>query len=715
MNKLLIKLTIMLFIFIGACNSESNRKGSKANEQDLASNPFMQASTLPFQAPDFNKIKDSDFAPAFEEGLKKHLEEIEMIADNQEPATFENTLVALEKSGGLLRRVNGVFNMLSGANTDSVLQKLNEDIAPKLAAQQDAIFLNDKLFKRIMTIFQKKNELNLDKESKRLLEYYHDEFLRAGANLSEEDKVKLKKLNEEEAGLSAKFTNQLLAAAKAGALVVDNKDALKGLSEGALNSAAQNAEAAGYKGKWLLSLQNTTQQPALQYLENRDTRHRLFEASWNRAEKGDKNDTRATIIRLAEIRVEKAKLLGFANYAAWTLQDQMAKTPEAVQSFLKKLVPPATDKARNEAANLQSLINTERGGIQLEPWDWNYYAEKIRKSRYELDENEVKPYFELFNVLENGVFYAANQLYGLTFKRRTDIPVYREDVRVYNVYDRDSSELGLFYCDYFKRDNKSGGAWMNNLIDQSKLLGTKPVIYNVCNFTKPASGEPALISFDDVTTMFHEFGHALHGFFADQTYPSLSGTNVARDFVELPSQFNEHWALDPKVFSHYALKYNTSEPMPQSLVDKIINSQDFNQGYALTEILEASELDMEWHTIPAGDSIKSADDFETAALKHTDLDLPQVPPRYRSSYFLHIWANGYAAGYYAYLWSEMLDDDTYNWFKENGGLTRANGQRFRDMILSRGNTEDYNKMFFDFIGHAPDITPMLKARGLTGN
>jgi peptidyl-dipeptidase Dcp len=713
MKKLLITTTGILLLLLAACTSNSTQKNSMENAKDLASNPFMQASVLPFQAPDFSKINDSDFAPAFEEGFKEHLAEIDSVANNPEPPTFENTLVALEKSGKLLRRVNGVFSMLSGANTDSVLQKLDEDIAPKLAAQQDAIFLNDKLFKRIEAVYQKKDELGLDKESGRLLEYYHTQFIIAGANLSAEDKNKLKKLNEEEAGLSAKYTNLLLAAAKAGALVVDNKEALKGLSEGALNSAAQNAEAAGNKGKWQLSLQNTTQQPALQSLENRDTRHQLFEASWNRAEKGDNNDTRTTILRLAEIRVEKANLLGFPNYAAWALQDQMAKTPEAVETFLKKLVPASTAKARKEAADLQTLINKEKGGFQLEPWDWNFYAEKIRKSRYDLDENEVKPYFEVFNVLENGVFYAANQLYGLTFKRRTDIPVYQEDMRVYTVYDRDSSELGLFYCDYFKRDNKSGGAWMNNVVEQSKLLGTKPAIYNVCNFTKPAPGEPALISFDDVTTMFHEFGHGLHGLFADQVYPSLSGTSVARDFVELPSQFNEHWALDPKVFRHYAVNYETGEPMPQKLVDKIRKSQEFNQGYALTEILAASELDMEWHTIPSGDSVKSVDDFETAALKRTDLDLPQVPPRYRSSYFLHIWSNGYAAGYYAYLWAEMLDDDAYNWFKENGGLTLSNGQRFRDMILSRGNTEDYNKMFYDFIGHEPDIKPLLEARGLT--
>ena len=540
-KKLLILSIGIFLIILAACNTE--RKKSMENMKDLASNPFMHASTLPFQAPDFTKIKDSDFAPAFKEGFKEQLVKIEKIAQNPEAPTFENTLVALEKSSQLLRRVYGVFNMLSGANTDSVLQKLNEAVAPKLAAQQDAIYLNEKLYQRIKTIYQKKDELNLDKESAWLLEYYHDQFIRAGANLSTDDKTRLKKLNEEEAGLSAKFTNRLLAAAKDGAFVVNNKETLKGLSEGSLNSAARDAEMAGKKDKWMLPLQNTTRQPALQSLENRETRHQLFEASWNRAEKGDNNDTRAIIKRLAEIRAKKASLLGFANYAAWNLQDQMAKTPEAVDSFLKKLIPAATAKARKEANDLQAVIDKERGGFDLRPWDWNYYAEKVRKSRYDLDENQVKPYFEIFNVLKNGVFYAANHLFGLTFKLRTDIPVYNNDMRVYTVYDKDSSELGLFYCDYFKRDNKSGGAWMNNVVEQSKLLGTKPVIYNVCNFTKPAPGEPALITFDDVTTMFHEFGHALHGFFANQTYPSLSGTNVARDFVELPSQFNENWAL----------------------------------------------------------------------------------------------------------------------------------------------------------------------------
>jgi peptidyl-dipeptidase Dcp len=710
MEKLSTLAIGILLVSLEACNSNSEQKKSMKDAHDLAVNPLMHASTLPFQAPDFTKIKNSDFAPAFKEGLREQMSEIEKIALNSEAPTFENTLVALEKSGQLLHRVNSVFNMLSGANTDSVLQKLSEDIAPKLAALQDAVYLNDKLYERFKTIYQNKDEPNLDKESARLLEYYHTEFIRAGANLSANDKDKLKKINEEEATLSAKFTNQLLAAAKAGAFVTDNKESLKGLSEGALNSAAQ---ASAKKDKWMLPLQNTTQQPALQSLENRETRHQLFMASWSRAEKGDKNDTRATIQRLAVIRAQKAHLLGFANYAAWNLQDQMAKTPEAVQSFLSKLVPAATAKARNEAAVLQTVIDNEKGGFQLQPWDWNYYAEKVRKTRFDLDENQVKPYFELYHVLENGVFYAATQLYGLTFKRRTDIPVYNEAMSVYTVYNSDNSELGLFYCDYFKRDNKSGGAWMSNVVDQSKLLGTKPAIYNVCNFTKPAPGEPALISFDDVSTMFHEFGHALHGFFASQTYPSLSGTNVARDFVEFPSQFNEHWALEPKVFEHYAVHYKTAKPMPAELVEKIKKSQKFNQGYAFTEILAAANLDMVWHTITAGDSVRSTDDFETAALKRTHLDLAQVSPRYRSTYFLHIWGNGYAAGYYAYSWAEMLDDDAYLWFKENGGMTRANGQRFRDMILSRGNTEDYNKMFFDFRGHKPDIQPMLENRGLT--
>ncbi len=708
MKKLSIVVSGLLLLSLASCNQKTQVKETMGNTE----NPFMQVSTLPYHAPDFTKIKNEDFAPALDEGIKQHLAEIEQIANNPEEPTFENTLVALEKGGELLNRTLLVFEMLAGANTNDVLQNLQEEYAPKLAGLHDAVTLNDNLFERIKTLYQKKDELNLDNESARLLKYYYDEFTQSGANLPAEAKEKLKKLNEEEASLSAKFTNQLLAGTKGGALVVDNAEALKGLPEGIIKSAAQNAIDAGYEGKYLISLQNTTQQPLLQSMENRDIRAKLFEASWTRTEKSDANDTRQAIIRIAEIRAEKAALLGFPNYAAWSLQDQMAKTPEAVHAFLGKLIEPATANAKREAQDLQKMIDKEKGGFQVQPYDWNLYAEKLRKERYDLDEEQIKPYFELFNVLENGVFYAANQLYGLTFTRRTDIPVYNPDMRVYEVKDQDGSELALFYCDYFQRDNKSGGAWMSNAVGQSKLLGTKPVVYNVCNFAKPAEGEPALISYDDVTTMFHEFGHALHGIFADQMYPSLSGTSVARDFVELPSQFNEHWALYPDVLKNYAKHYQTGEPMPQELVDKIKKSATFNQGYALTEILAASNLDMEWHTLATGTKVNSVDEFETEALKKNKLDIPQVPPRYRSSYFLHIWSNGYAAGYYAYQWAEMLDQDAFAWFEQNGGLTRENGQRFRDMVLSRGNTEDYNEMYRNFAGREPDIRPMLKSRGI---
>ncbi|TKK69329.1 peptidyl-dipeptidase Dcp [Ilyomonas limi] len=677
-----------------------------------ASNPFSAPSKLPFAAPPFNKITITDYKPALEAGMKAQQEEIAKIANNPAAPTFENTLVALEKSGQLLSRANHVFNLVTGANTNDTLQQLQEEMAPQLAANQDAIYLNPKLFKRIETIYQNREKLHLDSESNRLVEYQYLEFVLAGAKLSEEDKTKLKKLNKEEAGLSAKFTNQLLNAAKNSALIIEDSSKLKGLSATEKAAYAQNAKAANLTGKWLIPLQNTTQQPPLQSLDDRATRAQLFQASWLRAEHGDSNDTRSTILRLADIREQKAKLMGFPNYAAWKLQDQMAQTPEAVAQFFAQLVPAATAKAKGEAAEIQTQIDKRGDSITLMPWDWNYYAEQVRKEKYNLDENEIKPYFELNKVLEDGVFYAANQLYGLTFKERHDLPVWQPDVRVFEVFDKDGKPLALFYGDYYKRDNKSGGAWMSNLVEQTKLMNTKPVIYNICNFTKPAPGEPALISFDDVTTMFHEFGHALHGMFGNQQYPTLSGTNVARDFVEFPSQFNEHWALYPTVLKHYAVHYKTGEPIPQSLVDKIKSAGTFNQGYSLTELLADASLDMQWHTTKDSNAINNADSFELAALQATGLALPQVPPRYRSSYFLHIWSNGYAAGYYAYLWTKMLEEDAYSWFEENGGLTSANGQRFRDMILSRGNTEDYNKMFRNFRGHAPSIKPMEKALGL---
>ncbi|WP_179414182.1 peptidyl-dipeptidase Dcp [Mucilaginibacter sp. E4BP6] len=705
----LLPLATMMGI-MASCNSNSKSAGNSSDTSSV--NPLLTASTLPYQAPPFDKIKDGDFKPALEQGMKDQLAEIQKIADDTAAPTFENTILAMEKSGVLLRRANNIFNTVTGANTDSVLQKLQEDIAPEMAATEDAIHLNSKLFKRVEAVYNDSTNSKLDAESNRLVKYYYQQFVQAGAKLSDADKENLKKLNGQEASLTAKFNNQLLAAAKAGGLEIDNAADLAGLAQSDIDALAQNAKANKSKSKYLISIQNTTQQPLLQSLSNRDVREKLFNASWTRAEKSDSNDTRKTIVNIAKLRAEKAKLLGYPNYAAWVLQDQMAKTPEAVDKFFAQLVPAATAKAKSEAADIQAVIDQQKGGFKLQPWDWDFYAEQVRKQKYDLNESDVKPYFELNKVLKDGVFYAANQLYGLTFKERHDIPVYQKDVRVFEVIDKDGKTIGLFYCDYFKRDNKSGGAWMSNMVDQSKLLGTQPVIYNVCNFTKPAPGQPALISFDDVTTMFHEFGHALHGFFADQQYVSISGTSVARDFVEFPSQFNEHWALYPQVFKNYAVHYKTGQPMPQILIDKIKKASKFNQGYALTEILAAASLDMKWHELSADAPLQDADKFEAMALQETGLNLSQVPPRYRSSYFLHIWSNGYAAGYYAYLWTEMLDDDAFSWFTENGGLTRANGQRFRDMILSRGNTIEYGKMFRDFRGHNPDIKPMEKNRGL---
>ncbi|RDI98597.1 peptidyl-dipeptidase Dcp [Dyella solisilvae] len=720
-------LVIATSIALAACSQQSNEqaqqpapastapaKAASAAPSNEASavNPFFAPSTLPFQAPPFDKITDADYMPAFIEGMKQHLAEIQQIADNPEPPTFENTFIPMEKSGQLLRRVMRAFDAVSGANTNDTLQKVQEDVAPKLAEHQDAIVMNDKLFKRIETIFEQRDTLKLDPESRRLVEVTYKNFVRGGAKLSDADKTKLKDLNKEESTISTQFTNKLLAATKAGALVVDDKTKLDGLSDGDLAAAAEAAKGRKLDGKWVIPLQNTTQQPALQNLNDRATREQLFKASWNRAEKGDANDTRELIARLAQLRAEQAKLLGFPNYASWKLENQMAKTPEAALTFMGKLAPAATARAEREAKDIQDVIDQQNGGFKVEAWDWNHYAEQVRKAKYDLDEAQIKPYFELDNVLQNGVFYAANQLYGLTFKERKDIPVWQPDVRVFEVFDKDGTSMALFYCDYFKRDNKQGGAWMSNLVEQSKLMGTKPVIFNVANFTKPAPGQPALLSFDDVITMFHEFGHGLHGIFADTQYPSLSGANTARDFVEFPSQFNEHWATDPKIFANYAKNYKTGEPMPAELVEKIKKAKTFNKGYDMTELVSAALLDMSWHTLSADTPKQDPDKFETEALTKAKVNLSYVPPRYRSSYFQHIWGNGYAAGYYAYLWTQMLADDAFQGFVDKGGLTRENGDRFRAMILSRGNTEDLAQMYKNWRGKDPSIEPMLLNRGL---
>ncbi len=678
----------------------------------MTSNPFYSASTLPFQAPPFDQIHDADYQPAIEEGMRQQLAEIEKIANDPAAPTFENTYVAMEKSGAMLHRVMATFSAVTGANTNDTLQKVQEEEAPKLAAHEDAIHLNGKLFQRVQAVYDQRDTLKLDPESARLVEVVYRNFVHAGAKLSDADKAKLKELNKEASTLSTAFTNKLLAATRDAAPVIADKAKLAGLSDAELAAAAQAGKDRKQEGKYVLSLQNTTQQPELRDLADRATRQALFEASWNRAERGDANDTRKTIERLAQIRAGQAKLLGFPNYAAWKLDDQMAKTPETALKFMHDLVPAVTARAKTEAADIQAVIDQQHGSFKLAPWDWNFYAEQVRKAKFDLDENQIKPYFELDDVLQNGVFYAANQLYGLTFKERHDIPVYQPDMRVFEVFDQDGKSLALFYTDYFKRDNKNGGAWMDNLVNQSKLLGTKPVVFNVCNFSKPAAGAPALLSFDDVITMFHEFGHALHGIFADEQYPTLSGTNTARDFVEFPSQFNEHWATDPKVFAHYAKHYQTGAPMPPALVDKMKKAGKFNKGYDMTELVAAALLDMNWHTLGADAPLQDADQFEAAALKKDGIDLSYVPPRYRSSYFQHIWGNGYAAGYYAYLWTQMLADDAFIGFKEHGGLSRENGDRFRAMVLSRGNTEELAKMYKDWRGHDPETEPMLENRGL---
>ena len=683
------------------------------NVDNIKSNPFSAASTLPYQAPPFDRISEDDFLPAIMEGMRLHAVEVENIITDPDAPTFENTLVALERSGEMLNRVLPVFSAITGANTSDMLQQVQQTVAPLLSAHEDSIYLDSRLFHRVEAVYEQRHIIDLDAESLKLVEWYYDDFVCRGARLSDSDKATLRELNKQASTLETTFTNRLLAATKAAALVLDDPAALAGMSDGELAASARAATERRLADAWIIPLQNTTQQPALQSLANRETRERLFNASWNRTERGDANDTRGTIARIAQIRAERARLLGFPSYAAMALKDQMARTPENALRFVHDLVPAAVANARAEAEAIQATIDNHGNAFQLQPWDWPHYAERVRRARYDLDEEMLRQYFELNNVLQKGVFYAATQLYGITFRERSDIPVYHPDVRVFEVFDADGSPLTLFYCDYFERDNKNGGAWMDCLIAQSKLLGTRPVIYNVANFPKPASGKSALISFDDVITMFHEFGHALHGLFADQQYPSLSGTSVARDFVELPSQFNEHWATEPSILANYAMHHESGQPLDQAVADRIRQAEKFNQGYRLTEVLAAALLDMSWHTLPADAPVQDVDKFEAESLEQNQANLPMVPPRYRSSYFMHIWSNGYSAGYYAYLWAEMLDADAYEWFTEHGGLSRANGDHFRRTILSRGNTMDLAAMYREFRGRDAHLAPMLAGRGLS--
>jgi peptidyl-dipeptidase Dcp len=675
------------------------------------SNPFARPSTLPFQAPDFARIKDSDYLPALLAGMAQQKAEVTAIANQKAAPTFDNTVVAMERSGELLNRVTAAFSAVNGANTNDVLQATDSKTAPLLAAHSDFINLNQKLFQRFKALHDRQAELNLNPEQAKLLDYYYKQFVHAGAQLPPIKQAELKAINQRVSTLRTQFNQSLLAATKVGALHVDDPTVLAGLSEQQLATAQQAAKGRGLPG-YSLPLQNTTQQPAAESLTSHETRQKLLEASLNRAEHGDANDTRSVVSEMAQQRAQKAALFGYSNFADYNLYDRMAKNRATAVGFLDRLAPAVSAKQCQEASDIRALAASQGATFQPTAADWNFYADQIRKSRYALNNDELRPYFEFNKVLIDGVFYAANQLYGLTFKERHDIPTWSPDMRVFQVYDQDGKELAIFMIDPWKRDNKGGGAWMSSLVGQSYLRGTKPVVFNVENFTKPAAGQPLLITWDNVNGMFHEFGHALHGMFSAQTYPTLSGTAVARDFVEFPSQFNEHWALDPKILTHYAVDYQTGQPIPQSLIDKIKRSGIFNQGYELGETLEAARLDLDWHSLAGDVPRQDVNAFEAKALANDGFDTADVPPRYRTSYFYHIWGSGYAAGYYSYPWTRMLAQDAAAWFEAHGGLTRANGQRFRDMILSRGNTLDYAEMYRSFTGHDPDVRPMLEFYGL---
>jgi len=710
MNHSLAALSLLLLA--ASCGTSDTTKNDMSTPAPARENPFATESTLFLGAPDFTKIQNRDFAPAMEEGMKKQLAEVKAIADNKEAPTFDNTVIALEKSGQELTRVSKVFFNLVASNTNDSLQAVNTEMAPKLAAHDDAITMDLKLFARIKTVHDGLASSALDSTSQYLVERYYTRFVRAGAELNAADQKTLRGLNEEISKLSTLFSDNLLKNVNNAAVLVDDKKQLDGMSDAEIEAAAAAAKDKGHDGKWLITLQNTTMQPVLAEIKDRALRERIFNASITRGMLGDSTDQRATVSKLAQLRAQKAKLLGFPNYASYSLADQMAKTPDAAVKLLTGMVPAAVKNLKAEAAKLQAVIDKEKGGFTLAPWDWDYYAEKVRKAEYDLDESQIKPYFGMDRVLHDGVFFAAGQLYGLTFKERKDLPVYQPDVRVFEVFGPDSGTVGLVYFDFFASDSKQGGAWMDSFVDQSFLLGQKPVITQNLNVKKPADGQPALLSFDEVTTMFHEFGHALHGLLSTQKYPYFSGTNVPRDFVELPSQFNENWASDPNVFANYAKHWKTGEAMPQTLVDKIKKSSKFNQGFMTTEYLAAALLDQQWHMLPADAPLQDVEKFEKAALANYGLDLPMVLPRYRTTYFSHIWGGGYAAGYYAYLWAEVLEADAFQWFKEHGGMTRANGEHLEKTVLSQGGSKPAGELYRDFRGRDAEVGPLLEKRGL---
>jgi peptidyl-dipeptidase Dcp len=686
--------------------------GSSPTLSPMTDNPLLTESTLPYHIPPFDKIKDEHFAPAIERGMAEHLKEVDSIAANSEKPTFENTIVALERSGQLLERVERIFNSLTSANTNPTLQKVETETAPKLSAHLDAIHLNAPLFARIQTLYNDRDKLGLDAESKYLLERYYKDFVRAGAKLSEADKTKLRAINSELATLQTTFEQDVLKEKNASSIVVDDRAQLAGMSDNEIAAAAAAAKDENKEGKFVIRLLNTSGQPSLASIKDRGLRERIMQASLSRNSKGGEFDTRGVVSRTARLRAERAVLLGYENHAAYQLEDQTAGSVPVVNKLLADLAPPAVGNARREAADMQAVVDKEKGEFQIASWDWDFYSERVRQARYAFDESQLKPYFELNHVLIYGVFFAAEKLYGIKFKERHDLPVYQPDVRVFEVTDADGKPLALFLGDYYARPSKRGGAWMNEYVPQSGLFGFKAVVANHLNIPKPPNGEPTLLTYDEVRTAFHEFGHALHGMFSNVKYPRFSGTSVPRDFVEYPSQVNEMWAAWPEVLKNYAKHYKTGELMPSELLDKLLAAEKFNQGFKTTEYLAASILDQAWHQLKPAEVSDDVLGFEAAALKKAGVDFAPVPPRYRTPYFSHAFAGGYSAGYYSYLWSEVLDADSVEWFKQHGGLKRENGDHFRKTLLSRGGTDDAMNLFRDFTGGAPYIAPLLKRRGL---
>jgi peptidyl-dipeptidase Dcp len=682
-------------------------------------NPLFVESTLPYKLPPLDRIRLEHFRPALDAGMAEQRREIEAITKDGAAPTFANTIVPLEKSGQLLSRATGVFSSLTASNTNPELEQIQTEMSPKLSAHSDWIFLNPELFARVNALYEGRASLGLDAESLRLLERYHILFIRSGAKLSDADKTKLKQMNETLSSLSTQFRQLVLKGVNAGAVVVDNVTELDGMSPQQIAVAAEAAKTRKLEGKWVIPLLNTTQQPPMAQLKNRALREKIYKASTTRG-LGGEFDTTAIAAQVVKLRAERAALLGYPHHAAYVLEDETALTADAVNSMLAQLATAAVSNAKNEAAAIQSLIDSQakasgKPGFRVEAWDWDFYAEQVRAAKYSYDEAQVRPYFEMDNVLRNGVLFAAQQLYGITFKEHKDLPTYHDDMRVFEVFNADGSQVGLFLVDWYARDSKRGGAWMSSYVDQSRLMGTKAVVLNNLNIPKPPAGEPTLLTFDEVTTAFHEFGHALHGLFSDVQYPQFSGTSVPRDFVEYPSQYNEMWATDPRVLANYAKHYKSGEPMPKALMDKVLAARKFNQGYATTEYLAAALVDQALHQLKPNETPSAADieSFEKAALKRAGIDFYAVPPRYRTTYFSHVFAGGYSAGYYAYIWSDVLARATEHWFDTNGGLKRDNGDRLRQKVLSRGFSVDALTMFKDFYGKAPDIGPLLESRGLT--